>query len=181
MSTHTGTIPDVCRADQAYLAALVTSVACARLFVRQVCSYWQLDQERIDIAELLVSELASNAVQASGVTELQSVKEPIYAELKLIGVRLLELHDSLVIEVWDTSPQPPMLLQPDEALEHGRGLQIVDALSIRWGHYDARIGGKIVWCQLALNDTADANGPDDAATFQQIQKALQAHQWDEQA
>lgn len=177
----TADLTDMCRADQMYLAALVTSVVCTRLFVRQVCSYWQLDQGRIDIAELLVSELASNAVQASGVTEPQPVKEPTTAELKLIGVRLLEFHDSLVIEVWDTSSQPPVLLQPSAESEHGRGLQLVDALSIRWGHYDVRTGGKVVWGQLALDDTADANGPDDAATFQQIQKSLQAHQWDEQA
>lgn len=182
MSMHATTdLTDIRRADQAYLAALVTSVAYSRLFVRQVCSSWQLDQERIGIAELLVSELAANAVQASGVTGPQAVNEPLHSELKLIGVRLLEFQDSLVIEVWDTSPQPPVLVQPSADLEHGRGLQLVDALSIRWGHYDARMGGKVVWCQLALDDTEDTNGTDVAATFQQIQKALQTHPWNEQA
>jgi hypothetical protein len=180
-TSMTTDLTDICRADQAYLAALVTSVSLSRLLVRGVCSCWQLDEACTGIAELIVSELAANAVQANGVTEPQPVNKPMYAELKLIGVRLLELHDSLVIEVWDTSPQPPMLLEPDEALEHGRGLQVVDALSIRWGYYDAHVGGKVVWCQLALDDTANVNGTDDAATFQQIEKALQAHLWDEQA
>ena len=182
MSTHMTTgLTEIPRADQAYLAALVTSAALSRLFVRGVCACWQLDEACTGIAELLVSELASNAVQASGVTKSRPVGTPVDTQLKLIGIRLLELEDSLVIEVWDTSPQPPKLLTPSDELEHGRGLQLVDALSVRWGHYDARMGGKVVWCQLALDDPADAKRTDDAATFQQMQKVLQAHPWDERA
>jgi anti-sigma regulatory factor (Ser/Thr protein kinase) len=179
MSTLIWTSPDIRRTEQVYLAALVTSVVRSRLFVRRVCSSWQLRKERIDIAELLVSELASNAVQASSVTEPQPVKESMYAELKLIGVRLLELQDSLVIGVWDTSPQPPVLITPSEDLERGRGLQIVDALSIRWGYYDARMGGKAVWCQLARDDT-DTDRTENPDTFQQIHEAAQAHAWNKQ-
>jgi hypothetical protein len=153
---RTRTAPEIAaihRADQVYLAALVTSAACSRLFVRRVCSSWQFDDERTGIVELLVSELASNAIQASGAAEARLVGEPASGERKLIGIRLLEFQASLVIEVWDASPKPPVLLAPTAALEHGRGLQLVDALSTRWGHYEASMGGKVVWCEIARQDT----------------------------
>jgi anti-sigma regulatory factor (Ser/Thr protein kinase) len=172
---------DICRIDQAYLAALATSAAWCRLFVRQVCSYWQFEEERIALAELLVSELASNAIQASGVTEPQPVNDLAYADLMLIGVRLLEFQDSLVIEVWDTSPKPPVLLSPSAEFEHGRGLQLVSALSIRWGHYDARMGGKVVWCQIGRDDATGAAASSDEEAYQVVLEALQAHGWNEQA
>jgi anti-sigma regulatory factor (Ser/Thr protein kinase) len=172
---------DISRIDQAYLAALTTSAGWCRLFARHVCSSWQFDEDRIGIAELLMSELASNAIQHSGVPEPQRVNALAYAELKLIGVRLLEFRDSLVIEVWDTSQKPPVLLEPDYATERGRGLQLVDALSIRWGHYDARMGGKVVWCQIAGADSTNADQNTHEGTYQEVLEALQAHGWNEQA
>jgi hypothetical protein len=65
-------------------------------------------------------------------------------------------------------------------LERGRGLQIVDALSIRWGYYNARMGGKVVWCQLARDDM-DTDRADDPDALQQVLEAVQAHVWNEQA
>jgi anti-sigma regulatory factor (Ser/Thr protein kinase) len=181
MNIHTTTdLMDIRRADQAYLAALVTSAACCRRFVRRVCSSWQLDEERIDIGALLVSELATNAVQASAAIQTLSGHEPTCVEGQLIGVRLLELVNSLVIEVWDTSPKPPVLIQPAEALEHGRGLQLVDALSIRWGYYDAHMGGKVVWSQLALTTDAHERDPDDAEGFR-VLETLEGNPWDDYA
>jgi hypothetical protein len=49
--------------------------------------------------------------------------------------------------VWDaTTPAPARrVITPDA--EHGRGLNIVEALSARWGSYHAsgHLGGKVVW------------------------------------
>jgi hypothetical protein len=41
----------------------------------------------------------------------------------------------------------PRKLRPDETDEHGRGLQIVAALSTRWGTRPTE-HGKAVWCVL---------------------------------
>jgi anti-sigma regulatory factor (Ser/Thr protein kinase) len=182
MSTTIDTAVRIRRAEHAHLAALVSTVRCSRLFVRQICASWQLQQDKIDDAELLGSELVSNAITASGVTEPRPVRGSPSADLQLIGLRLLALDDSLVIEVWDTSPRPPRLMEPIDLLEHGRGLQLVDALSIRWGYYHAPIGGKVVWCQLALNaDDLCSGAGGDTEAFERVLEALESHPWDEHA
>jgi anti-sigma regulatory factor (Ser/Thr protein kinase) len=166
------------RADHLHLAALVSTVTCSRLFVRQVCTSWQIGHEQTDDAELLTSELVSNAITASGVTGPRPVHGSLNLDLKLIGMRLLDLGDSIAIEVWDTSPRPPKLIEPSLDAEHGRGLQMVGALSIRWGHYPS-IGGKVVWCQLALDaDVSAGTADDDSEAFRRVAGALQAHPWD---
>jgi anti-sigma regulatory factor (Ser/Thr protein kinase) len=179
MNSRTNTTRCIRRSEHLRLPTLASTVGSSRLFVRQVCAAWQVDQEQMDVAELLTSELVSNAIAANGVTEQRPAHGPLYSDVKFIGMRLLDLGHSMVIEVWDRSPQPPKLLEPSLDAEHGRGLQLVDALSIRWGHYHSRIGGKVVWCQPALNAGGDAD--DDPEAFRRVLEALLAHPWDESA
>jgi hypothetical protein len=47
------------------LAAVLTAVSLSREFVRQTLKHWQLE-EQIDSAELIASELVTNAVKMSG-------------------------------------------------------------------------------------------------------------------
>jgi anti-sigma regulatory factor (Ser/Thr protein kinase) len=143
----------------------------SRRFVRKVCSSWALAEERIDTAALLVSELVTNAVEAPVV--------PVCAELQLIGLRLVERKDSFVIEVWDTSPRPPRLIEPSKVSEHGRGLQLVNALSIRWGYYHTHMGSKVVWCLLSRTVPPAPNGADKPATYQQTAETVRTHFWNE--
>jgi hypothetical protein len=131
----------------------------SRTFVRKVCTSWALAEECIDVAALLATELVTNAVQATLVV-------PVCAELQLIGVRLVERKDTFVIEVWDTSPRPPRLIEPSRVSEHGRGLQLVNALSIRWGYFDAHMGCKVVWCELSRADPPAVSGSDRPAMYQ---------------
>lgn len=177
MSTTSATAVRIVRTDQTYLAALLTSVSASRRYVRSVCSDWQWTDEHIAVAEMLVSELTANAVVASGVKNPMPVQQLSYTAVPIIGVRLLDLDDSLVIEVWDSSPQPPKLIQPAADAERGRGLQLVDALSLRWGYYDADFGGKVVWCQLGRDDDLSHTAHQDEAAFDQIIEALRAHAW----
>jgi len=177
MSTTSATAAGIVRTDQTYFAALLASVSASRRYVRSVCSDWQRKDENIAVAEMLVSELTANAVVASGVKNPMPVCELSYRTLPIIGVRLLDLDDSLVIEVWDSSPQPPRLIQPAADAEHGRGLQLVDALSLRWGHYDADFGGKVVWCQLGQDDGPGQTAAQDEIAFDQIIEALCAQAW----
>jgi anti-sigma regulatory factor (Ser/Thr protein kinase) len=144
----------------------------SRSFVRKVCSSWAIAEERIDTAALLASELVTNALEATLVV-------PVCTELQLIGVRLVERQDSFVIEVWDTSPQPPRLIEASKVSEHGRGLQLVNALSIRWGYCDTGMGSKVVWCELSRVDPPTTIGADNPTMYHQITETLRTHFWNE--
>jgi len=107
----------------------------ARLHARQVAWEWGLAGLGND-AELLVSELLTNAVAAA------RAMEPIFP------VRLWLLSDTtqIAILVWDSNPQPPARMQVDGEAESGRGLLLVEAISKRWGWYAPRnMTGKVVW------------------------------------
>jgi anti-sigma regulatory factor (Ser/Thr protein kinase) len=117
------------------LAAVPTAVRFARLFVRQRLSLWGLNR-LIGDAELVLSELVTNAINATGTTN----PRPRWSELHnqaLITIRLVVTADSLVIEVCDRDARPPVLKQPEEADEAGRGLLIVGALCRRWNYFHA--------------------------------------------
>jgi anti-sigma regulatory factor (Ser/Thr protein kinase) len=100
---------------------------------------WGL-RDRADDAALIVSELITNAADAS----------MVLPERPPIALRLLASEKSLVIEVWDHSP---LDLEPSEAdpdAECGRGLTVVAALSDRWGSKRTGHRRKVVWAELAL-------------------------------
>jgi anti-sigma regulatory factor (Ser/Thr protein kinase) len=125
------------------LAAVPTAAGVARSFVRQHLSQWGLNQLTED-AELVLSELVANAVTATGSTNPRPRWGDLH-DLALIGIRLVVTVDSLVIEVWDRSPSPPVPRLPEQADEEGRGLLIVDALCRRWNYFYHESGGKAVW------------------------------------
>ncbi|MFE2426808.1 SpoIIE family protein phosphatase [Streptomyces sp. NPDC059373] len=104
----------------------------ARRLAREQLSTWHLDELAMT-TELLVSELVGNAVR--------------YAR----GPMLLRLLCSrtLVCEVSDGSLTTPRIRRASETDEGGRGLQLVAALSQRWGtRYTAT--GKCIWTEQAL-------------------------------
>ena len=122
------------------LGALFSAVPCARLHARQVLWEWGIGNLG-DSAELLVTELITNAVRAS--REAGEVS----------AVRLWLLSDSaqILILVWDASPRPPVLTDARDEGEHGRGLMLVDAVSEQWGWYSREDSdGKFVWAITRL-------------------------------
>jgi anti-sigma regulatory factor (Ser/Thr protein kinase) len=134
------------------LAALLTAVGCSRLFVKYTLQAWQLGH-LVDAAELLASELVTNAVKATGITE----PNPRWTELdnlQLITVRLHRKADSIFIEVWDSDPTPPVMPEQSLDSENGRGLFLVASMSSRWNYYHPRSGGKVVWCELPIQTAA---------------------------
>ena len=168
------------RSDGLRLAAVLSAVGCSRRYVHHVLSRWDIHEDQIENAALLTSELVTNSVQATGIVEPHPAYSAVYEGVKLIGIRLHEFECSLVIEVWDTSLEPPVLNTPKTDAEHGRGLQLVDALSVRWGFYYARIGGKVIWCELGLaGGKADGGWDRDPETLRRVLEALQALTWDE--
>jgi anti-sigma regulatory factor (Ser/Thr protein kinase) len=130
------------------LAALPTASACARGHVESVLACWQM-AELVEAAELVTSELVTNAVNAS----IREFGSPPYRDQQMAIIRLRLSSDwaHLLIEVWDMAAAPPIVRQTDTDDECGRGLQLVDALTDRWGWH--RIDGhpdKCVWAELRL-------------------------------
>lgn len=114
-------------------------VAAARRWVR--CSLPELLQRPVrtglgDDLDLVVSELASNAIRHSGA---------------LGGIRL-GVEDNVVrVAVFDPDDRPPTLRTPTPDSDSGRGLQLVTALSAHWWvDHDVEHGGKVVWAALKL-------------------------------
>lgn len=128
------------------LGALTTAVPCARVYTRVVLDEWDL-ADLADSAELIVSELVTNSVQASS----DEVGRPRYNEdgLPVVHLRLAFDEGRVVIEVWDSIASPPVARQSQPDEEGGRGLALIQALSERWGW--TRVPGwpgKVVWAEL---------------------------------
>jgi anti-sigma regulatory factor (Ser/Thr protein kinase) len=131
---------------QTYLEfqALPTTPACARGHVRSVAREWGL-VHLADNAELLVSELITNAVQASERLKLRADQ----AAVPVVKLWLISDGSSLIIQVWDASNELPVIKDFAEVDDSGRGLFLVETLSEDWGFYQADDGGKVVWCLIA--------------------------------
>jgi anti-sigma regulatory factor (Ser/Thr protein kinase) len=122
------------------LAALPEAPGVVRGHVRSVVREWGL-AHLADTAELLASELVTNAVQASA--RLRTVAPPV------IRVWITSDRMALVIHVWDASEEMPVV-KDLAALdgEDGRGLILVTTLSKDWGVYRKAEGGKVVWAMI---------------------------------
>ena len=127
------------------LGALPTAVPCARLHAMLVLWEWDLGG-LVRTAALVVSELVSNAVQASaGLTGSRFAGQwaPGTPPVRL----WLSADDQrLVIQVWDGSDRPPVPQPVVPEAASGRGLLLVGSLSSEWGCYTPeKCSGKVVW------------------------------------
>ncbi|WP_329122306.1 SpoIIE family protein phosphatase [Streptomyces sp. NBC_01465] len=114
------------------------SVGRARELARRQLESWGLES-LVDTVELLVSELATNALR--------------YGEGE---IRLRLLRDrTLVCEVWDAGLVQPRRRRARDTDEGGRGLQLVGLLSAAWGSRRTP-RGKTVWFELALPEGDEA-------------------------
>jgi anti-sigma regulatory factor (Ser/Thr protein kinase) len=129
------------------LAALPGAPASARIHVRMVACEWGL-RDLAETAELLTSELVTNAVRAS-----ERLRQR--ADLAIVPVVLLWLasdRSSLVVHVWDMDDEMPVRRDAGIDDEAGRGLMLVEDLSSDWGVYWNE-HGKTVWVMIGpLND-----------------------------
>ena len=117
------------------LGALDSAVPCARLHTRQVVREWGRP-DLADTTELLVSELMTNAIRASG------------SMWPAVALWLFSDGRCVVIHVWDGSTAMPVRQDADADSESGRGLLLVETLSRDWGSYRGG-GGKVVWARVS--------------------------------
>ena len=115
------------------LPAELASARRARQFVAECAA--RMDRPEVtEVAQLLVSELVTNAVAHAG-TPLE--------------VECAPTDRGLRVEVHDGSTRLPVPVRPHPWAERGRGLVLVDTLASRWGA-DPRPGsGKAVWFELS--------------------------------
>jgi len=111
---------------------MLDSVARARALTVKALSEWGMGHLAAD-GLIVVSELATNAILHA------------HTEFEL---RLSSHPRSLRIAVLDYGPGTPEPLAPSGVRPHGRGLQIVSAMSSAWGVSGLREGTKLVWAEL---------------------------------
>ncbi|MCX5269425.1 ATP-binding protein [Streptomyces sp. NBC_00199] len=105
--------------------------ATARREARRVMHAWGTDEETVDDALLVVSELVTNAVQ--------------YAEPP-VAVSLCFFDDrAILVAVTDGGPRPEDQDDDRPADEHGRGAFIVDAVAVGAGDVIRRDGRVSHW------------------------------------
>jgi anti-sigma regulatory factor (Ser/Thr protein kinase) len=141
-----------------HLGALPTAPGCARAWTRVILLEWQL-AGLSDAGELIVSELATNALRAS--------RREGTAFFSLV---LTRGRSELAILVRDFCHGVPRAGDAGDEDESGRGLQLVQELSARSGWYPPDDGspGKAVWAVLEAPPVASS---DFAARFMTLAPA----------
>ncbi|MER5443522.1 ATP-binding protein [Streptomyces sp. NPDC002790] len=118
------------------------SVGRARHLFREQARSWGLPSETTETAELLLSELMTNAYRHAS--------NPPGREIWARAI-LSENPARLRLQVTDASPTLPAPRTASLEAESGRGLTLVSALADDWGAERREAGvGKAVWFELAL-------------------------------
>jgi two-component sensor histidine kinase len=123
-----------------------SSVGVARLMLRAALWDWQIDH-LADTAQLIMSELASNAIKFA-----KNAEALVYLRDRDDG----STGATLAIEVIDDSLELPRIVQAGPDDESHRGLVLVDALSSKWGA-ELLDSGKSVWVHIEYDE------PDESA------------------
>lgn len=109
----------------------LASASRARRFVKQILTEWSRPAI-VDDASLLATELVTNAV--------------VHAHSS-VALRLRRLPDRVRIEVADTGEGALQLREPEQDALNGRGLLLVQDLSLAWGT-SSNGAEKVVWFEV---------------------------------
>jgi anti-sigma regulatory factor (Ser/Thr protein kinase) len=125
---------------QLELAPLDTAPGSARAHVSAVLREWRTGQDAIDVGALVLSELVTNAIETTW-------KHGLYAPVRMW---MLSDRTSILFLVWDATRPAPVLRDVTPDAEDGRGLDMVNTISERWGYYhpDEQPFGKVVWALI---------------------------------
>jgi anti-sigma regulatory factor (Ser/Thr protein kinase) len=120
-----------------------SAVPRARALLGAALGEWRPDRDVLETAELVLSELVTNALRVRVPPDRQ------------VGVRIAySPEDGLLrLEVSDAGEGTPRVRHPAEDDTGGRGLLLVDALTHRWGVRE-RCVGKTVWAELKAPPSA---------------------------
>ncbi|GAC1420663.1 MAG: hypothetical protein NVSMB57_14590 [Actinomycetota bacterium] len=121
-------VQPVRRVRQLSLEPDASAPGSARRFTVRILQGWQCHQ-MVETAELLVSELVTNAVKHAG------TKIELRVSLRRRAIRF---------DIIDLSPSQALPGNPEAGSLSGRGLRIVGSLALEWGT-SALDQGKSVW------------------------------------
>lgn len=129
-------VPDGAQMATHLAEAEARAVGGARRFAQETLTEWHVDEDGVDIAVLCVSELVTNAI-------IHTVAG--------CEVRLVLQENVLTLSVRDSGPGAPRreTTDDDPLAGHGRGLQLVEMLTSRWGS-ELDADGMTVWCELEM-------------------------------
>lgn len=147
------------------LAALPNAPSYARRFLRDQLKRWGLptDDDTAESAYLALSETVTNAARATG--RDTGPAEPLpYETVATIEVRVAASCTGLMVEVWDNSPEMPVLTEATDDQENGRGVFIVTELADKYGCRSETLPpaitpGKTVWFCFKWSPSAVAPTP----------------------
>ncbi|ORT46782.1 hypothetical protein KBI5_23315 [Frankia sp. KB5] len=143
----------------------------ARRHAAWVVRDWDLP-EVVEVVELVVSELMTNAVKNSGHDSKSDDPHAVTA------LRVTANGMNLLLEVWDESSASPVLQEQHLEAESGRGLLLVAALVKRWSYYFPKTGGKVVWAELDLPAPQPVADPTDMThSLPRRESAVQWNTW----
>ena len=120
------------------LPTIPESVRMARFHVRAALGFHGLDQYADDAAAI-TSELVTNVLQHVCGDGTETVR---------VTLARVWNPEAVTVVVSDSSAEGPALHEASADSEHGRGLQIVAALSAHWG-WHPEDGGKAIFAILA--------------------------------
>lgn len=111
-----------------------TAPGAARGYVRHACAAWEVDDEVREAAEIVVTELVTNAVEHA-------------SSASLVDVERGPSSFRLAVRDWDTAALPSVALPPATS-PRGRGLAMVAAVAADWG-IQTHPDGKTVWAEMS--------------------------------
>jgi len=130
------------------LPGIPESAGIARWHIRASFEYQGL-ADYADIAQIIASELVTNAIKHTSADWTAKIG---------VSLRRRRNPDSVAVTVTDSSPYPPVKREEAADSEQGRGLHIVEALSLHWG-WAPEGSGKTVFAVLATpNATSGTAG-----------------------
>lgn len=136
------------------LPALAVTVPLARQAAQATLASRGYPAETIDRLALCLSELLTNAVNATTAAVTPRDTEPAPAPPGGVRVVVSRDEERLRLAVTDAAPGRPRVRNHGSFEENGRGVRLVQAISLRWGTRYGRRKQKTVWCDLPSHQTA---------------------------
>ncbi|CAL9496279.1 ATP-binding protein [Streptomyces sp. enrichment culture] len=143
------------------LAATPNAVAWARRHTVDILQRWRFPDEGIEVARLLVSELATNAIQHPRPTATSETSAAGSAVVGTIALRLWPTEGGIILAVSDPDPRPPVPRAHDASATGGRGLVLIQTEANRWGYAPTQPHpGKIIWAEVPARPDSTLSEPD---------------------
>jgi Histidine kinase-like ATPase domain len=126
------------------------SVPHARHYVSGTLFNWNFSGQLLSDAEVVTSELVTNAIQAC-----QADRTTRLCRVRPITLFVRSNFASAVIEIADLLHEPPQPIEQAQVdTEGGRGLLLVELFSASWGWYTTD-AGKSVWASFVRYEPTD--------------------------